>query len=217
MKRFIISTIQFSLYFLGIIFLFIPNMFVQEYWQERMEYSLYGSYNVWVLKRSTPISFLTATSNFDAIIGWCIIALIVIVLALFALNAIFYYARIKPLSFFAKKFWVIAPVLPIALLILFSVKIGERDSYGYEANPSVLFYFEMGILIIAFLLDLFKTFMPIKDESPVRKVPVSSNETTSTTNSTPDSYSKLRELKKLLDEGVITQEEFDEKKKQTLQ
>ena len=170
--KLLISAFQSFLYFLGVIFLFVPNMFVRKHY-EYSYYYYYGNYHkAWSLKDSTPISFYRATLSFDIKIGWFIIALMVLLLALFALNTLFYYTRIRSLSIFTKKPLVIVSALPIALFILFATKIRNAVYYGYnynydfkfEADPNPLFYFEMIILVVVFLLDVFKAVLPVRDE-----------------------------------------------------
>ncbi len=121
-----------------------------------------------------------------------------------------------------------APIIELAIILIMTFAggfyYGESKFHGYRYNyssgnyekgiirPSTFYYIFIVLLIVLIILSIAGYFLAkkkgIEDEVVQKDVVVVKN-----TSSVAD---ELRAYKELLDSGVITQEEFDEKKKQLL-
>ena len=175
--------------------LFLPGMYNWEHWEE-----IYGGYGDWLSSR-TPFSFFDVAGNTYIVLGIIIIVLMLANL-IFALLAI-----LAPIRFKNGKIYSILPFITIVLMVVFSVICGIKDNWGYCAPISWLFYIEMLFLIATAVIALMKCSSKVKEEPLKVKVVSASN---------IGNADELKKYKELLDSGVITQEEFDAKKKQLL-
>lgn len=131
------------------------------------------------------------------------------------------------LNIFNLKTFKIYSIIPIILLIAFvtiSKYIAYRSGGSFVTDADirrahlemgVLYYVQLALLLIEIALSIFKNFVSSNKtaNSFLENLKFNSKKSTNTqpSNSTAD---ELRKFKELLDSGTITQEEFDEKKKQ---
>lgn len=179
---------------ISIVLLFIPGMYNWEHW---VPYQ-YGALR---LKYQEAISFFTAAGNTNPVLGYLILLLMVVNLVILIVYVF------KGSSERIKKIYPVLPSLVVVLMVLFSILASIMDDYGYCAPINWLFYVNMFFIVATTLLVFMRLSKNIKDEP--RKVKVVSVATIS-------NAEELTKYKKLLDMGVITQEEFDAKKKQIL-
>lgn len=130
---------------------------------------------------------------------------------------------------------IIGIVSPVLLMIA-SIQTKYAITYGFVAGILVIVRFVINLigskasgynLIISYVLDelflvvggilLGFTYKKLSERVAINKVVTVQNSDTITQKSFEDSNAeKLMHLKSFLDKGIITQEEFDEKKKQLL-
>ena len=94
----------------------------------------------------------------------------------------------------------------IALVVL-------AGRFAFQISQHIAFTFSFAIIVISYVLTAIYVLLACPAESAKKAVPVSA---TASGASPADAADKLLTLKGLLDKGVITQEEFDAKKKQLL-
>ena len=159
-------------------------------WSSGILCTLVGNFE-WILHGALP---------FDLVIVW-VVSLVFYVLLMIA--------GIKPKS--AKTLGLIATILAVVRLVAHVIR-NVIEGYGITAT-SIL----RGLLLIAGTLLLGLTYDSFSKKAVVSKAAVTQNSNVSAQGIFEDSnVEKLMRLKSFLDEGVITQEEFDEKKKQIL-
>lgn len=159
-------------------------------WSSGILYALVGNFE-WILHGALP---------FDLVIVW-VVSLVLLVLLMIA--------GIKPKS--AKTLGLIATILAVVRLV--ALVIGDVTR-GHEITASRILW---GLLFTAGTLLLGLTYDSFSKKAVVSKAAVTQNSNVSAQGIFEDSnVEKLMRLKSFLDEGVLTQEEFDEKKKQIL-
>lgn len=179
---------------ISIVLLFIPGMYYWEHWVPHQ----YGAMR---LAYQGAISFFTAAGNTNPVLGYLILLLMVVNLVILIVYVF------KGSSERIKKIYPVLPSLVVVLMVLFSILASIMDDYGYCAPINWLFYVNMFFIVATTLLVFMRLSKNIKDEP--RKVKVVSVATIS-------NAEELAKYKELLDSGVISQEEFDAKKKQIL-
>jgi len=182
---------------LSLLCLFLPWMYTWEHWEP---YYKGGS----TLAYSCPMAFIVIMNSVSIILG-------LLILATMIANG---YFIISPLfKGYGKKFSIVHKLLPIATIVLltaFTIIASIEDYYGYCAVPNWLFYFEAFFVIAVMILAFLKCSHNAKSQYSYGKVKqVKSVEQTR-------DIDELKNLKELLDMGIITQEEFNTKKKQIL-
>lgn len=178
---------------ISFVLLFIPGMYYWERWEEI-------SWGVHRLEYQRSASFSDVVSG-DNILGYLII---LIMLCNLVLHIISIFKDIP------KKTEMAFPILSTAtiiILILFSIMESIMDDYGYCTPVNWLFYVNMLFLGTTTILAFMRLSKKVKEE-PTKK---SASHTAFVSHA--DELSKYKEL---LDQGVITQEEFNAKKKQLL-
>ena len=214
MNRFKISIIQLCATALALIFFFIPGMSALEIG--------YGSYYEGYAMR-TPDQMSVAEVPWAGyspegaiVILILLFAVTLACLVIFVINTVYHYNKAKGLEFCTKKAFVALPAAQLMLFLVYTIFICGKDWVPYgetwfivSATVSILFFFELLIFLGVLGLDCFKYFVKKAEEPAVKaqkKAPASSL-------SVPD---ELERYKELFDKGVITQEEFDAKRKQLL-
>lgn len=152
----------------------------------------------------------TLVSNFEWILyGDLSFALVIVWVVSLALYVLLMIAGIKPKS--AKTLGLVATILAIVRLIALVIR-NVIEGYGISATPII-----WGLLLTAGALLLGLTYDNFSKKVKVSKAAATQNSNIPAQGVIEDSnVEKLLRLKSFLDEGVITQEEFDEKKKQLL-
>ena len=187
------------------IFLFIPGMFIKEYWISNGNFSDGHRHAVAL---DEQVSFFHKITNVlsggHQVLGWIIVVLFFLGIAVYAFQ---YISDEKHSNLFITLF---IPGIELILLWFYSFLIYDnhngRETWKYwiSYEPSAFFY-----LSVAALLSLFT--VTVLGYIKVKKRGVKESE--SDFSSTKDT---LENLKVLFDSGIITEEEFSEKKKQIL-
>lgn len=178
---------------ISIVLLFIPGMYYWEHWEP--------SWPGHVLSMQISMSFFHIAGNTHPLLGYFIMLLMVGNLALL----IAYIFREIPEKY--KKLYTILPSAVVVLMALFSILAAIMDNYGYCAPINWLFYVNMLFLVATALLAFMRLSKNVKEEP--RKVKVIATAPISNAD-------EIAKYKELLDNGAITQEEFDAKKRQLL-
>ena len=181
--------------------------------------SVYGSY-----KGVSICSFVDCAIDSTTIdspifpIGWIFIAFIVFYLVILFIEVL----DIKKLD---KKVTTSLSVALLALFLIISFYVDSKSGGTYEYNGDLrrshlemgtLFYVNVILLLISASFDVLKNYMNENKmlNTILNKFIVSKENTQDTT--LAGTADELKKFKELLDSGVITQEEFDSKKKQLL-
>jgi uncharacterized membrane protein len=158
--------------------------------------------------RTFPYSFFKAADFYGSTFA------IILLIALFVICLAYFVASyISDIPFLKEKFCLAIPCVPILLLIVNTIiitnfyesewnKTGGWTSWNTEINWG--FYVICVLYFCILALEFFKQFSKIPDtkqSKPVKK---------------QNDLEDIEKLKQLLDAGIITQEEFDAKKKQLL-
>jgi len=179
---------------LSLLCLFLPWIYTWEHWEPHY---LGGE----ILAYSSPMSFVELMGNISILLGFLVIAAMIA-------NG---YFIIEPLfKGYPKKFNILHKILPIAVVVFlaaFTIIASIEDSYGYCGVPNWLFYFEAFFVIAVMILAFLKCSRNAKSQYKHRQAKQIRQ------NSNID---ELKKLKELLDMGIITQEEFNAKKRQLL-
>ena len=197
-----ISLIQAIIQLLALVTLFIPISFIRYF--SRLD--IYPIKNFQYTESLCEAVFSTESGLWG-------ILLIICSLASLAYFILYFATKIPQLR---KKYCIAVPCVAIPILVLNLISICfHRGSEYYNYNISEVYGTAWGFYLIAALyvsiivLELFKHFSKIDEESK----PKVHNTTVIQNNSSAD---ELKKYKDLLDSGIITQEEFDAKKKQLL-
>ncbi len=184
--------------------LFIPYCFVEEYWKYEDSIVYHGQSR---LMRETPVSIFgisTATGKVLAII-------LLISLLTAALGFIMTYVKKQEKI---GKFINFVPLINLVLLAVFAFyayAFAENDTVyaRFEWNINWLFYIIITLQIVTCIFGLLLQF---EKEEKVKTIPSK----VENINSIESAAEKVRQYEELLDSGVISQEEFETKKKQIL-
>lgn len=174
---------------ISLLCLFLPWMYTWEHW-------VLHKGGGQILSASFPMSFFDVMGNVSILVGLLVIA---------AMVANCCFIMVPMFKGYGKKFGVMHKILPVAaaaLLTAFTIIAAIEDYYGYCAVPNWLFYFEAFFVLAVVLLAFLKCSPNVKTQK--RKIVQS------------DNAAMLKKYKELLDENIITQEEFEAKKKQLL-
>ncbi len=197
MTRFKLNIVEMLCQAIALMLLFLPGMYTLEVWEP----SLLGYW----LKYSAPSSFFLTTVEHSGIIaialGFTIAVLMVGNLVLILLTIF------KSDKYKNGKGHTVLPLAVIILMVVFSLISAVRDEYGYCSPINWLFYIEMFVLLATSVIAFIKCSPKIEEES--KKV-------RTTTETNMNSTEEIKKYKELLDSNIITQEEFDAKKKQLL-
>ena len=100
------------------------------------------------------------------------------------------------------------------LLCIFVGGLGIHRFYVGKKGTGILYLFTGGVLGIGTIIDLIT--IVCGDFTDIEGKIITNNKKTNQTYNSTNSAKELKQYKELLDSGVITQEEFERKKKQIL-
>ena len=199
MTRYRLSITQTILQTVSFILLFIENMFVSI---KSSNYFAVGYYKEYIHTKSFfEASISDSASSFAVIFGYVFIALALIYTILLVINLF------KKIPFINSKTAMIFPIIIIVIFAFFGFWIDHFAVHGdwdFQYNIEPLYIVQLVLLAGILVVDLYRNFSNL----PYTKI-----KEPKTTNTY---LNDLNDLKNLLDNGVITQEEFDQKKKQLL-
>lgn len=115
---------------------------------------------------------------------------------------------IKPQKSLSKKLEIIINSLPVIFFVMLSLVAFLPHSYEIESGYYVSFDYEINVLYIIFSIIILLNF--ILQFIPEIRIPKTQN------NNEQTNIQSLEQYKELLEKGIISQEEFDAKKKQIL-
>ena len=200
--------------------LFIPGVFSEETWIPETEISPLGyEYKVHTYLRSTPINV------------WMIDDAAAVILGIAAIVVSFAAAGIACLAFLRKlpqdsPYVLVLPIASTVVLALDAIYLagGFINDWSMWSQPSdeVWYYWGIGWLFYAIaalnvLALVFLFFVKYAKEEPVTGTePAKHPFRRSSAQAPVATADELKKYKDLLDSGVITQEEFDAKKKELL-
>ena len=198
MKRLAINITALLLQGFSIVLLFIPGMFYWEHWEKE-------SWAVSTLDLRMNATYFHITGNTSEVLGYFIVFLMILC-AVWLLLDIIIPNKISEIIKSEKGITIINIALPslvLALMIVFMFVAKKRDDYGYQAPPGTLFYIEMFLLaVIVFLCILKCTKIGYLE---YKKTVVENQE-----------FNKLNQYKQMLDQGLITEEDYEKKKQEVL-
>lgn len=139
------SLIVIILQILFVILLFVDGMFVKEQWQQI-------GYGMYRLVSSSNTSFFQVANDFGLEVIFCLFVFSVI--TSIVINCLTLFKE----KFEIKKWFHLINILSICLFIFFTIKVGIRDEWGYDAIPNTLFYIELFILLVETIISLYMSF-----------------------------------------------------------
>lgn len=179
--------------------------------------SMQGSFS-----SSTSLSFVDCSIDcltMDDIIfpvGWIFIALVLITLVMFFMETL----QIKKVK---KEILVALPIISLIAFLAISAYVDSLSggSFWYNGDlrrshleMGILFYIEVILLLICFAFSVLSNFPNSKVLMRFRAKGLTVKKDSAENGVRLETADELKELKDLLDAGVITQEEFETKKKQ---
>lgn len=179
--------------------------------------SMQGSFS-----SSTSLSFVDCSIDcltMDDIIfpvGWIFIALVLIILVMFFMETL----QIKKVK---KEILVALPIISLIAFLAISAYVDSLSggSFWYNGDlrrshleMGILFYIEVILLLICFAFSVLSNFPNSKVLMRFRAKGLTVKRDSAENGVRLETADELKELKDLLDAGVITQEEFETKKKQ---
>lgn len=179
--------------------------------------SMQGSFS-----SSTSLSFVDCSIDcltMDDIIfpvGWIFIALVLITLVMFFMETL----QIKKVK---KEILVALPIISLIAFFAISAYVDSLSggSFWYNGDlrrshleMGILFYIEVILLLICFAFSVLSNFPNSKVLMRFRAKGLTVKRDSAENGVRLETADELKELKDLLDAGVITQEEFETKKKQ---
>ena len=185
--------------------LFIPYSFIEEHW--KYDASAITYHGLSTLKYKENVNILGVSTGLGKILAIIVIALMLLSLVSFFM---FFVQKKNKLT---KNFYY-TPIISFLFLIFFAFyafAIAEVDTtnWRYEWTINWLFYIIVAMHIITIVFAILLKTNKFETTS-VRVEQIKSN------NSLTSKADELKQYKELLDSGIITQEEFDAKKKQLL-
>ena len=199
MTKYKLSLLQLIVQSIAFVLLFIDNMFVRV---EHSIYSMVGYYKSYSYPRSFYKASIDDSESFLAIsFGYIFLIFSIFCIVILIINLF------KKIPFVNKKLSIIFPMITVVSFTAFGLWLDNftiRDTWQLNYNIDYMFIVELALLIAALVIDLYRNFssLPYKTEKQ--------------NNQSKDDFDNLDKLKNLLDSGVITQEEFEQKKKQIL-
>ena len=201
MTKKIVPLIQAVIQAISIVFLFVPAFFTQI---------------VCIHKYGNSPSTHTKAENAFGVVSYITDAetWVMLLLIFFIVNIIYFLLSFTTsLKFLKKKFCIAIPCLSTIFLSVSVIKVLNYHDYdgnyqymtswSLDCGLSWSFYIVSALCLVVILLELFKHFSNLPETKKIK----------SNTSINLDSLEKLKEY---LDKGIITQEEFDAKKKQLL-
>lgn len=179
--------------------------------------SMQGSFS-----SSTSLSFVDCSIDcltMDDIIfpvGWIFIALVLITLVMFFMETL----QIKKVK---KEILVALPIISLIAFLAISAYVDSLSggSFWYNGDlrrshleMGILFYIEVILLLICFAFSVLSNFPNSKVLMRFRAKGLTVKRDSAENGVRLETADELKELKDLLDAGVITQEKFETKKKQ---
>lgn len=150
------------------------------------------AFGMYVRTFNMDVSFFHAAGNISALFSFLVSGLMLANIVMILIS-IFKFSK-------RNKVHIIIPILTIIVLVSFSIIANNRNEFGYCAPINWLFYFEIFLLLFVVLLAF------MKNSKKLEKQPKTAI----------NNADELRKFKELLDSGIISQEEFEAKKKQLL-
>ena len=201
MRKKIIPLVQAIVQAITIIFLFVPEFFTQIVCIHRYGYS--PSIRTYAENALDTVSYITGAET------WVVLLLIFFIIHI----VYFLLCFTTSIKFLKKKLCIAIPCLSTIFLSVSVIKVLNYHDYdgnyqymtsrSLDCGVSWAFYVACALYLVVILLELFKHFSKLPE----------TKETKSNTSINSDNLEKLKEY---LDKGIITQEEFDAKKKQLL-
>ena len=196
--------------------LFIPGFYVQKLWVCDLNITPTGYVYYGYTASSSDdevVSFINTYETFNDVKDTYLILTTAILLSIITCIALYVVQYIVE----SKANWIVAafaPIVPLILMCIYTPIMNicceqKQNEMAYpEYEISVLFYMVLVLSISLLAVSVISYFITRKNGINER---VAVDVVTST--STPQ---ELEQYKDLLDQGIITQEEFDAKKKQLL-
>ncbi len=149
-------------------------------------------------------------------VGWIFIALVLITLVMFFMETL----QIKKVK---KEILLALPIISLIAFLAISAYVDSLSggSFWYNGDlrrshleMGILFYIEVILLLICFAFSVLSNFPNSKVLMRFRAKGLTVKRDSAENGVRLETADELKELKDLLDAGVITQEEFETKKKQ---
>ena len=188
----------------ALILLFIPSMY-------KMQLLVSIGYGMWKDGVSHQVSLFSCIGQHIGTVGdiFIVILLVALVLCLFLQIKQYLGNNEKQNSKYANY----SSIFPLILFIIISILAGlvfpDMGESGVSYEKSVLFFVELALLIALVVVSLL-SYRKYRKEGIIEYV------TVKVSDNKPVGLDELEKLKSLYDGGVITQEEFNAKKKQIL-
>ena len=206
MSKKIISLIQAIIQSIAIAFLFIPGTFRQYVFMSKNN-------------GSRPTTKYFQNSAFEAADISNKMIWVILLVAFFAISLayfILWFATTLPIL--RKRFAIAVPCIPIVFIVLSTVMITsyKYSTYSYYSGTySMNYKLSWGFYVVCVLylavvcLEIYKHFAQLPDRSEHK--PAAKSE-----KAEGIAFDDLEKMKELMDQGIITEEEFNAKKKQIL-
>ena len=204
-----LTLVEIVLYLCALVLLFVEHMF------KFVVSWLYKGSDSWIDKYIYHYSLKTASQRFAFESFDYTVQIVFVLMICFLIVNLFLK---KPML--EKKMLFPLTLVPLVSFIIFSFKILSYDVENIRSNSEPLldktlfrvyaeplFYVELAVLLLAVIISAIKYFLPLPNTSILSQ---------SQQNIKKEPTDDLKKYKELLDSGVITQEEFDAKKKQLL-
>lgn len=189
---------------LSILILFLPCVYTQEAWVD-----VSGHGGIYELKRETAVSLFRklARLNEGQFLGILVVCLMAIVMIMLIVQL-------------AKRSHIqIVPVIALVTVVMFFIYSLSctQDSWGSGWGPSAFYAYSAAFgFILVLALQITMTLIGFISNNRIKQYGVIENEKPRYAQNSVSNADELGKYKDLLDKGVITQEEFDAKKKQLL-
>lgn len=185
----------------SVILLFCPGVYIEEFWLATTTGSL-------LLKEETPVSFVTKLTEADAgrFIG------ILVLLTMLILLIVFIY------QFCSKKHSIAASIIACMQIVLFVIYSLGCTEEPWDIGLSVDCYSAAFLFFVILALLIAIAVIAVVSNHKIKLYGIQEELVRATNVYMPNSNAdELSKYKKLLDQGVITQAEFEAKKKQLLE
>jgi len=192
MTKFRITVAQLILNVVNLVLLFIPGFFTRGIWFEDDYFS--GTYE---LAYEDFISFSYVTFGGDSVITF-----ILTVLSLIA-GIVFSVLWLTKQKNFNKYIQCVVSLLPAIIVFVFYFVLTESGDMTYSYTASIIYYIFVAFVFAHFALTIISIYAKLPEVPAKNK-------------NDENEIDELKKYKELLDDGVITLEEFETKKKQLL-
>ena len=187
-----LSIVQLILQWVALAALFVPGFYIMQV--------LYESYAGYRVVDVGPVSYLTITLGGDNSLAFILTALFMVA------NIVLTILWLAKRTAVNKVLGCIMSIIPLAVISVFTYSLTLSKDMTYQYPAGWLCYVEFVILITSFALSVIIARCK-NDEAPKKAAVIVSS---------VSNADELKKYKDLLDSGVITEEEFESKKKQLL-